>query len=103
MGESRTTEHETFEEGQPNWHNENTCEICQARRDTDEPMYSAEDGPLPQHSVYEDDFAEADLPRPSSDGENEEDTYETACSGIRDIIITGEVRHSFLRRTLAGN
>ena len=91
MGELRTTDHETFEEGQPNSHNENTCETCQARRDVDEPMYGAEDGPPPRHSDYEDDFAEAGLPRSSYDDDEEEDTYETTCSGIRDIIITGEV------------
>jgi len=102
MGELRTTEHETFEEGQPNSHNESTCLTCRARRDVDEPMHSAEDGP-PRHEDYEDDFAEAGIPRSSYDDDDEEDTYETACSGIRDIIITGEVSHLFLRRPLAGN
>ena len=103
MGEFGTTEHETFEEGQPNSHNENTCEACRARRDVDQPMRSVEDGSPPRHSDYEDDFAEAGLPRSSYHDDDEEDTYETACSGIRDIIITGEVSHLFLRRPLAGN
>lgn len=101
MGELRTTEHETFEEGQPSSHNENTCLTCRARRDVDESMHRAEDGP--RHEDYEDDFAGAGLPRSSYDDDDEEDTYETTCSGIRDIIITGEVSHLFLRRPLAGN
>jgi hypothetical protein len=101
MGETHRTVHETFEEGQENSHDENTCQTCRARSDLDEPMRTVEDGPLPRHSDYEDDFSEAGLPRPSHDDEDEEDTYETTCIGIRDIIITGEVHHLFLRLPLA--
>lgn len=101
MDEIHRTVHETFEEGQPNSHDENTCLTCRARSDLDEPMRTVEDGPLPRHSDYEDDFAEAGLPRPSHDDDDEEDTYETTCIGIRDIIITGEVHHLFLRLPLA--
>jgi len=90
MGETHRTEHETFEEGQENSHDENTCTTCRARSDLDEPMRTVEDGPLPRHSDYENDFAEAGLPRPSHDDDDEEDTYETTCIGIRDIVITGE-------------
>jgi hypothetical protein len=59
-------------------------------------MRGVESVPTPRHSDYEDDFAGAGLPRPSYDDENEEDTYETTCVGIQDIIFTGEVRrHRF--------
>lgn len=95
QGEMQRTKHEAFEQGHPNSHDENTCLICQARREFDEPMRGVESIPAPRHSDYEDDFAEAGLGQPSyDDEEEEEDTYETACSGIRDIIFTGEVRHS---------
>jgi hypothetical protein len=63
-------------------------------------MRTVEDGPLPRHSDYEDVFAEAGLSQPSYDDDDEGDTYETTCIGIRDIIITGEVHHSFFRRPL---
>lgn len=58
------------------------------------------EGSHPLHSDYEDDFAEAGLGRasPYSDDDDEEDTYETSCTGIRDIIFTGTVRHFFFRR-----
>ena len=52
------------------------------------------EGSLPRHSDYEDDFAEAGLGQPSY-GDDEEDTYDTSCTGIRDIIFTGSVRHVF--------
>ncbi|SRR6266851_1697935 len=100
MDEIHRTVHETFEEGQPNSHDENTCLTCRARSDLDEPMRTVEDGPLPRHSDYEDVFAEAGLSQPSYDDDDEGDTYETTCIGIRDIIITGEVHHSFFRRPL---
>jgi hypothetical protein len=58
-------------------------------------MRIGEDDVSLRHSDYEDDFAEAGLGRSSPD-DDEEDTYETACGGIRDIIFTGEVRHRFL-------
>ncbi len=57
-------------------------------------MRDVEGSPLPLHSDYEDDFAAAGLGRPSY-GDDEEDTYDTACIGIRDIIFTGAVRHFF--------
>jgi hypothetical protein len=50
---------------------------------------------LPRHSDYEDDFAEAGLGQ-ASYGDDEEDTYDTSCTGIRDIIFTGAVRHFFV-------
>ncbi len=89
------TEHETFEQGHPNSHDENTCLTCQARRELGEPMRGVESIPAPRHSDFEDDFAEAGLGRPSYD-DDDEDTYETTCTGIQDIIFTGEVRHFFL-------
>jgi hypothetical protein len=94
QGEMQRTEHETFDQGHPNSHDENTCLTCQARREFEEPMHGVESTPAPQHSDFEDDFAEAGLGRPSYDDDDYEDTYETACTGIRDIIFTGEVRHS---------
>ena len=88
------TAYETFKEGSPNSHDEDTCETCQNRRREErlEPMEGGEGSP--NHSDYEDDFAEAGLGRESY-GEDEEDTYETSCTGIRDIIFTGTVRHFF--------
>lgn len=94
-GEMQRTVHETFEHGHPNSHDENTCLTCQARREPEEPMQDVESVPAPRHSDYEDDFAEAGLGKPPYDDDNEEETYETTCSGIRDIIFTGEVRHLF--------
>ena len=96
MGEIHRTEHETFEEGRPNSHDENTCQACQARAHSDESMRGIEEGPLPRHSDYEDVFAEAGLTKPSYDDDDEEDTLETTCSGISDIIFTGEVHPSIL-------
>jgi hypothetical protein len=55
-------------------------------------MSGVESVPAPRHSDYEDDFAEAGLGQPSYGDDSEEDTYETTCIGIRDIIFTGEVR-----------
>jgi hypothetical protein len=89
------TEHETYQEGRPNSHDENTCLTCQARREPEAPMRTLEDNVSLRHSDYEDDFAEAGLGRSSPD-DDEEDTYETTCAGIQDIIFTGEVRHRFL-------
>ena len=82
--------HETFEQGHSNSHDENTCSICQARLDLEEPMHGVESAPSPRHSDFEDDFAEAGLGQPSYD-DDYEDTYETTCTGIQDIIFTGEV------------
>jgi hypothetical protein len=93
MGKVYRTEHETFEEGRPNSHENSTCQTCRARAHFGETMCGVGDGPLPRHSDYEDVFAEAGLPRPSYDDDNEADTFETTCVGIRDIIITGEVRY----------
>jgi hypothetical protein len=93
-GETQRTEHETYEEGRPNSHNENTCLICKARREEDVPMRAPEDNRPLRHSDYEDDFAEAGLGR-LSPADDEEDTYETTCGGIQDIIFTGEVRRLF--------
>lgn len=91
----QSTDHETFEQGHSNSHDENTCLTCQARRELEEPMHGVESIPSPRHSDYEDDFAEAGLGQPSYDDDDDyEDTYETTCTGIRDIIFTGEVRHS---------
>ena len=87
------TEHETFEHDRPNSHDENTCLTCQARRELEEPMDGVESVPAPRHSDYEDDFAAAGLKQPVYDDDNEENTYETTCVGIRDIIFTGEVRY----------
>ena len=95
MGEIHRTVHETFEEGRPNSHDENTCLTCQARGNLDESMRGVEEGPLPRHADYEDVFTEAGLPKPSYDDDNEEDTLETSCIGIRDIILTGEVHQLF--------
>ena len=91
-GEMQRTEHETFEPGHPNSHDENTCLTCQACRELEEPMHGVESIPAPRHSDFEDDFAEAGLGQASYD-DDYEDTYETTCTGIRDIIFTGEVRH----------
>jgi len=105
-GEMQRTEHETFEQGHPNSHDENTCLTCQACRELEEPMHGVESIPAPRHSDFEDDFAEAGLGQPSYD-DDDEDTYETTCSGIRDIIFTGETdtnhgmawgRYTFLGR-----
>ena len=92
-GEMQRTVHETFEQGHPSSHDENTCLTCQARREIDDPMHGAESTPVPRHSDFEDDFAEAGLGQPSY-GDDDEDTYETTCTGIRDIIFTGEVRYT---------
>jgi hypothetical protein len=91
-GEKQRTVHETYEEGRPNSHDKNSCLICKARRsrESETPMHTSEDYPSPRHSDYEGDFAEAGLGR-SSPGDDEEDTYETTCGGIQDIIFTGEV------------
>jgi hypothetical protein len=88
--------YETYQEGTPNSHNEDTCLTCQYRGESEEqsPTVGVEDSPLPLHSDYEDDFAAAGLGRPSY-GDDEEDTYDTTCVGIRDIIFTGAVRHFF--------
>jgi hypothetical protein len=93
QGEMQRTEHETFEQGHTSSHDENTCRICQARRELEEPMRGVESFPAPRHSDFENDFAEAGLGQPSYD-DNDEDFYETTCTGIRDIIFTGEVRDS---------
>ena len=92
--EAERTVYETFKEGTPNSHNEDTCGTCQHRRRDEQ---SSMDGveTLPRHSDYEDDFAEAGLGQ-SSYGDDEEDTYDTSCTGIRDIIFTGSVRHFFV-------
>lgn len=94
QGEMQRTDHETFEQGHPNSHDENTCLTCQARGELEEPMQGVESIPSPRHSDFEDDFAEAGLGQPSSYDDDYEDTYETTCTGIRDIIFTGEVRYS---------
>jgi hypothetical protein len=88
--------YETYQEGSPNSHNEDTCLTCQYHNESEEqsPTVGVEDSPLPLHSDYEDDFAAAGLGRPSY-GDDEEDTYDTTCIGIRDIIFTGAVRHFF--------
>jgi len=53
-----------------------------------------EDYSPPCHSDYEDVFSEAGLGESSSyDDDDMEDTYETTCTGIQNIIFTGEVRH----------
>jgi hypothetical protein len=59
-------------------------------------MRGVEEGTLPRHADYEDVFAEAGLSKPSYDDDDEGDTLETSCVGIRDIIFTGEVHHLFL-------
>jgi hypothetical protein len=100
MGEVHRTEHETFQEGRPNSHDQNTCRICRARVDFDGDMRGIEAGPLPRHSDYEEVFADAGLPQPLYDDDDEQDTYETSCSGIQDIVFTGEVHHPFLRQPL---
>ncbi|KAF8481802.1 hypothetical protein DFH94DRAFT_408329 [Russula ochroleuca] len=106
-GETQRTVHETFEQGQPNSHDENTCITCQARRESEEPMRGIESVPAPRHSDFEEDFAGAGLGQPSYNDDNEEDTYESSCVGIRDIIFTGETdlnhgmawgRYTFLGR-----
>jgi hypothetical protein len=91
----RTTEYETYQQGCANSHDENTCLTCQARRESEAPMRTVEGDVSLLHSDYEDEFAEAGLGR-SSPKDDEDDTYETTCGGIRDIIFTGEVRHRFL-------
>ena len=79
QGEMQRTEHETFEQGHPNSHDENTCLTCQARRELEEPMHGVESIPTPRHSDFEDDFAGAGLGQPSY-GDDYEDTYESTCS-----------------------
>lgn len=59
-------------------------------------MRGVEDDPPPRHSDYEDDFAEAGVGRRPSYDSDDEDVYETTCSGIQDIIFTGEVYNLFL-------
>ena len=96
-GEVQRSVYETYHEGSPNSHNEDTCLTCQYRRERDEqsPMtVDVEDSPVPLHSDYEDDFAAAGLGRSSYDDDGE-DTYDTTCVGIRDIMFTGAVRHFF--------
>jgi hypothetical protein len=93
QGEMQRTDHETFEQGHPNSHDENTCLTCQARRELEEPMRGVENIATPRHSDFEDDFAEAGLGQPSCD-DDDEDTYESTCTGIQDIVFTGEVRRS---------
>lgn len=82
------TSYETFKEGSPNSHNEDTCDTCQSRRREEQSPMDGVESPLPLHSDYEDDFAEAGLGR-ASYGDDEEDTYDSSCTGIRDIIFTG--------------
>lgn len=91
-GDVQRSEYESYSEGSPNSHNEDTCLTCQYRREHEEqpPMVvdTEDSAPLPRHSDYEDDFAEAGLGRPSY-GDDDEDTYESNCTGIRDIMFTG--------------
>jgi hypothetical protein len=70
-------------------------------------MRGIESVPAPRHSDFEEDFAGAGLGQPSYNDDNEEDTYESSCVGIRDIIFTGETdlnhgmawgRYTFLGR-----
>ena len=101
--EGVTSEYETFVEGRPNSHNEEKCHICvnnaalreeelQQRVQANRARAEQADK-LPRHEDYEEDFAMADLARNDSRyGSDDEDTYEAKCSGIQDIIFTGEVR-----------
>lgn len=58
-------------------------------------MRGVESIPAPRHSDLEDEFVEAGLGQPQlSYDDDDEDTYKTTCTGIQDIIFTGEVRHS---------
>jgi len=87
------TVYETFQEGSLNSHDEDTCHTCQARRREEQssglqPPMDGVQCSIPLHSDYEDVFAEAGLGQPSYD-DDEEDTYETSCTGIQDIIFTG--------------
>ncbi|THH19371.1 hypothetical protein EW146_g1793 [Bondarzewia mesenterica] len=113
------SEYETYVEGKPNSHNEDTCRTCIATKKSQEEdlqqrvqanqerSQHAEE--LPRHADYEDDFSMAGLGRDltSNDSDDEEDSYESTCSGIQDIIFTGETdpahgvawgRFSFLGR-----
>ena len=67
--------YETYHEGSPNSHDEDTCLTCRYRREREEQsmMVDVEGSPLPLHSDYEDDFAAAGLGRPSY-GDKDEDT-----------------------------
>ena len=96
-GEVQRTTYETYQEGSPNSHSEDTCLTCQYRREREEqsPMVGVEGSPPPVHSDYEDEFAAAGLGRQSY-GDDEEDTYDTTCIGIRGIMFTGVVRHFLL-------
>jgi len=93
QGEVQRSEHETFVEGRSNSHDENTCLRCRAQRESEESQHEIEeDYSPPRHSDYEDVFNEAGLGQPSSydDDVDMEDTYESACTGIQNIIFTGE-------------
>ncbi|KAI0275292.1 hypothetical protein BC834DRAFT_840152 [Gloeopeniophorella convolvens] len=88
-GEQLKSEHETYVEGRRNSHNEATCRICLRRVEEEERTRRIEANAPPRHADYESDFAAAGLGR-VSDSDDDEDTYESTCSGIQDIIFTGE-------------
>ncbi|KAI0053416.1 hypothetical protein FA95DRAFT_1579522 [Auriscalpium vulgare] len=88
------TEHETYVEGRPNGHNPDTCVTCVSRAAAEEQELQERIRlrmeATPRHADFEDEFAAEGLGRGAEYSDDEEDTYESTCSGIRDIIFTGE-------------
>ncbi|KAI0320061.1 hypothetical protein OF83DRAFT_1053867 [Amylostereum chailletii] len=101
--EGNRTDHETVIEGRKSSHNEDTCEICINRRYHDQIQSVS-------HADYQADFEYAGLPEAGEDEDaasDEVDYIDTTCSGIRDVIFTGETdinhgmawgRYTFLGR-----
>ncbi|TFY66405.1 hypothetical protein EVG20_g4681 [Dentipellis fragilis] len=98
------TEHELYIEGRPNSHSQDTCHICggssgmmsqvapSSYQDPElQTMQIDADVDEPQHADFEDLFEYAGLGGSSGLESSEDgDEYEASCSGIRDIIFTGE-------------
>ncbi|KZV74146.1 hypothetical protein PENSPDRAFT_749642 [Peniophora sp. CONT] len=103
--------HETYVEGQPNSHDPDTCTMCnralaedndeeesQSAISEDETSSESEseelasEGEAPQytHADFEQEFADAGLGHGDEDQENDSLTPVSSCSGVVDIIITGE-------------
>lgn len=102
-------EYHTYVPGQPSPHNSETCRTCIARRREAEAetrrraenllsslqSHLPEIAEVPRHEDYEEDFTSVFGP-PSSSGssDTEDDDLTDSCSGIQDILLTGEVYHS---------
>lgn len=105
-GGDNISEYETYASGRLSSHSADTCTFCIRRREADEQAtrerYEArissvrieeveDEEDFPRHEDYEEDFARAwSLPSSSDESDDEEDTLDGSCSGIQDIIITGE-------------